>query len=232
MKGVLPDGTGEVAVGARSVWVGHGGEQPRSVGGTARPEDGSLQKPVLDPRRRRESPRLRRGRACGSRASASGKLRKIDPRTNKIVLTREAPPATVLRRAGGGYVWVAINPDAAVWKVSTDGSVLRHHQASRVDQERHVRRRCTLGRSRRGRDSREDRSRPRTSRGRTTSVTHVKDVDVRNGLVAVGVRQSTKDATAGLEGDIVRVARAGRLALQNRRAVGRPRRSSRTGTTR
>ena len=31
---------------------------------------------------------------------------------------------------------------------------------------------------------------------------------MRNGLVAVGVRQSTQDATAGLEGDIVWVARA------------------------
>ena len=177
------------------------------MGGAARPGDGSIHKrrfSILGG----DANHLAFGEgALWVASQASGELRKIDPRTNKIVLTRALRQQPCCVAAGGGFVWVAINPDAAVWKVSPDGSVLDIVKLpALIKSIRYADDALWIAV---GEDGTVVRIDPTTSARRTYDVGHsVRDVDVRDGLVAVGVRQSTQDATAGLEGDIVRVARA------------------------
>jgi DNA-binding SARP family transcriptional activator/ABC-type transport system substrate-binding protein len=206
MKGVIPHGTGEVAVGAGSVWVGHGGENPGAWVERLHPETGRVQHrfPILGGDANHLA--FDEG-ALWVASQASGDLRKIDPRTNKIVLTRKLRQQPCCIAAGGGFVWVAINPDAAVWKVSRDGNVVDIVKLpALIESVRYADDALWVAV---GEDGTVVRIDPTTNERRTYEVGHsVRDVDVRDGLVAVGVRQSTQDATAGLEGAIVRVARA------------------------
>ena len=123
MKGVVTDGTGEVAFGANSVWVGHGGYDPGAYVERLDPETGRVQHRFSILGGDANHLAFDDG-ALWVASQASGKLWKIDPRTNKVVLRRQLRQSPCCVAAGGGFVWVAINPDAKVWKVSTDGSVL------------------------------------------------------------------------------------------------------------
>ncbi len=206
MKGVVTDGTGEVAFGANSVWVGHGGYDPGAFVERLDPETGRVQHRFSILGGDANHLAFDDG-ALWVASQASGKLWKIDPRTNKLVLRRQLRQSPCCVAAGGGFVWVAINPDAKVWKVSTDGSVLDIIKLpASIKNVEYAEDALWVAVGEEGTVVRID---PTTNEPRTYDVGHsVKDVDVRNGLVAVGVRQSTQDATAGLEGDIVRVARA------------------------
>ena len=57
-------------------------------------------------------------------STPSGELRKIDPRTNEVVVRRELQSDLCCVAAGGGYVWAASNPEGVIWKLTMSGRVL------------------------------------------------------------------------------------------------------------
>ena len=205
MKDVVTDGTGDVVVGAGSVWVGHGGFNP---GAFVERLDraGHLQHrfSILGG----DADHLAFGDgALWVASQASGELRKIDPRTNRIVLTRPLRGSACCVAAGGGFVWTAVNPDAQIWKVSTNGAVLGTIELP--DLIKNVTYAADALWVAVGNEGTVVRIDPTTNERRTYSIGHrVTDVDVKEGLVAVAVRESVKDVTADLTGDVVRVARA------------------------
>ncbi len=119
--------TGEVAVGAGSVWVARGFANPSWVE-RLDPETGRVQKHILIPVGGAQ--RLAFGDGAlwvGGDVGAPGvpKLSKIDSRTNEVT-----PALTSFGNAfccvvvGGGFVWGATTPDHTVWKIGEDGSVV------------------------------------------------------------------------------------------------------------
>jgi DNA-binding SARP family transcriptional activator/ABC-type transport system substrate-binding protein len=205
MGGVVTGGTGEVAVGAGSIWVGHGAFNPGAV----------VER--LDPETRRSQGRISilagdvDHLAFGEGAlwvasTPSGRLTKIDPRTNKVVFERQLQSDLCCVAVGGGYVWAASNPEGVVWKVTPDGDVLPTITLpSAVKRLTYADGALWATLWGRGTLVRID---PTTGAIRRYEVGHsLSGVDVRDGLVAVGIRESAEDATSDLEGDIVWVAR-------------------------
>lgn len=205
MEGVETDGTGEVAVGAGSVWVGHGAFNPGAV----------VER--LDPERRRSQRRwsilagdvdhLAFGeRALWVASTSSGELRKIDPRTNDVLFKRTLQSDLCCVAAGGGYAWAASNPEGVVWKITTNGNVLPTIKlSSAIKRLTYADGALWVTLFGKGTVVRVD---PTTGATRPYDVGHsVTGVDVRDGLIAVGVRQSAEDVTADLAGDVVWVGR-------------------------
>jgi hypothetical protein len=124
MKGVVTDQTGEVAVGAGSIWIGHGAFKPGAWVERIDPATGRVQHrfPILGG----DARHLAFGEgALWVASEASGELRKIDPRTNTVVFRREFRGQSACCVAvGGGFAWTAVNPAGHVWKTSSDGAVL------------------------------------------------------------------------------------------------------------
>ena len=142
-------------------------------------------------------------------STPSGELRKIDPRTNKVVFTRTLQAELCCVAAGGGYVWAASNPEGMVWKVTTNGSVLRDDRARRRP-SRASRTRTARSGPRSATKGTVVRIDPTTDETREYDLGHsVTSVDVRDGLVAAGVRHSIEDVTGDLSGDVVWVGRKG-----------------------
>ena len=170
------------------------GVQPRGLGRAPRPGDGTRAAPLLDPRRRRRPPRLRRGRALG-REHAVGRAPEDRPAHERGRVHADAPGRALLRRrrwrlrVGGeqsrkgwsgrsrpnGSVLPTIKlpsavksltyADGALWAaLGEEGTVVR------IDPTTDETREYDLGHS-------------------------VTSVDVRDGLVAAGVRQSIEDVT-------------------------------------
>jgi ABC-type transport system substrate-binding protein len=139
-------------------------------------------------------------------SQAADELRKIDPRTNTIAFTKPLRPHSHVSSvaAGGGFAWAAITPDATVWKVGRDGSVIDTVALPAPARSLTYAAGAIWGAiGDRGEIVRID---PTTDAVRTYRVGHdVSDVDARNGLIAGGVRPSSEDLLAGLHGDVVRV---------------------------
>ncbi len=212
MNGVETDLTGEVAVGAGSVWVGHGAFNPGAWVERLDPRTGHVQARIsilggdVD--------HLAFGEGGLWVASTPGELRKIDPRTNSVVLTRTLQSDLCCVAAGGGYVWAATNPSGDVWKVTRNGSLLPTIALSSAIQRLSYADGAlwaTLGGH--GTVARVDTT---TNAIRRYQVGHfVTGVDARDGLVAVGVRESAEDATADLRGDIVWIGRKARTLFDS-----------------
>ena len=211
MERVETDQTGEVVVGAGSVWVGHGAFNPGASVERLDPATGRVQWrfPILAG----DVDHLAFGEGALWVASTPGELRKIDPRTNEVVFKLKLRSDLCCVAAGGGYVWAASNPDGVVWKVTTNGDVLPTIELPSV-----IKRLtyadgalwAALGEA--GTVVRID---PTTGAVRSYDIGHsVTGVDVRDGLIAAGVmqsnedvRQSIADVIGDLKGDIVWVGR-------------------------
>jgi DNA-binding SARP family transcriptional activator/ABC-type oligopeptide transport system substrate-binding subunit/streptogramin lyase len=205
MDGVETDLTGEVAVGAGSVWIGHGAFNPGAWVERVDPNTGRIQKrfSILAG----DVDHLAfGGGGLWVASTPSGELRKIDPTTNQVVLTRTLESDLCCVAVGGGYVWAATNPSGDIWKLTHDGRLRPTIKlASPVEHLTYADGVlwATLGAS--GTVARID---PTTNAIRRYDIGHfVTGVDAQDGLVAVGVRESAEDAIAGLGRDIVWIGR-------------------------
>jgi DNA-binding SARP family transcriptional activator/ABC-type oligopeptide transport system substrate-binding subunit len=103
---------GGVAFGAGSVWVAQGRSRVLRVD----PASERVQRVFEVP----EAVVVAFGEgAVWVASSESGKLTKIDPRTNAIVASVRVGPSICCLAVGGGYVWTA--NDSGIWKISSDG---------------------------------------------------------------------------------------------------------------
>ena len=207
MEEVVTDLTGEVAVGAGSVWVGHGAFNPGAWIERLDPETGRVRarRPILAG----DVDHLAFGEgALWVASTASGELRKIDPRTNRVAFRRILQPQLCCVAAGGGYVWAASNPDGVLWKVTTDGSVLPTIDLpAAVAGLTYADGALWAALGEQGAVVRID---PTTDELRVYELGHsVTSVDVRDGVIAAGVRYGIADVTGDLSGDVVRIGRKG-----------------------
>jgi DNA-binding SARP family transcriptional activator/ABC-type transport system substrate-binding protein len=200
--------TGEVALGAGSVWVGQGQLNPGSWVDRFDPATGKLRKRIA----------ILGGAQALSFAdgavwvvgSAPGYLTKIDARTNKIVARIRDEPLHGFMccvAAGGGFVWVAIAQDQVVWKIGADGKVLASTKLAGAIENLSYGNGAVWA-SETGAVVRIDAI---TNTPRTYPLGHqLFGVAVRKGLFAVGVQETDEergdDVVAGLKGRIVRVA--------------------------
>jgi len=206
-EGVVTDQVGEVAVGAGSVWVGHGAFNPGAWVERLDPETGRVQKRFsilagdVDHVTFAED-------ALWVASTPSGELRKIDPRTNEVVFRRELQSDLCCVAAGGGYVWAASNPQGVVWKLTTSGRILRTIELhALVESLSYGDGALWASLGDRGKAVRID---PTTDAIREYELGHsVTSVDADKGMIAAGVRQSVGDVTAGLSGRVARVGRKG-----------------------
>jgi ABC-type transport system substrate-binding protein len=207
MEGVVTDETGEVAVGAGSVWVGHGAFNPGAWVERLDPQQGRVQKRFSILAGDVDHVAFGEG-ALWVASTPSGELRKIDPRTNEIVVTRLLQAQLCCVAAGGGYVWAASNPDGVLWKLTTTGRVLRTielHAAVQSLSYGDGALWAALGEA--GKAIRVD---PTTDGIREYDLGHsVTTVDAVDGTIAAGVRRSIADVTRALSGAVVRVGRKG-----------------------
>jgi DNA-binding SARP family transcriptional activator/ABC-type transport system substrate-binding protein/streptogramin lyase len=202
-EGVVTDQTGEVAVGAGSVWVGHGAFNPGAWVERLDPERARVQKrfPVLAG----DVDHLAFGEgALWVASTPSGELRKIDPHTERPVFTRQLQAQLCCVAAGGGYAWAASNPEGVVWKVATNGSVLPTIElGAPVRDLTYADGALWAALGDEGTVVRVD---PTTDETRTYDLGHsVTSVDVHDGLIAAGVRQSIEDVAGDVSGNVVRV---------------------------
>jgi DNA-binding SARP family transcriptional activator/ABC-type transport system substrate-binding protein/streptogramin lyase len=192
--------TGEVAVGAGSVWVGHGAENPGAWVERIDPETGQIQKRFSILGGDVDHVAFGEG-ALWVASTPSGELRKIDPHTNggRIVWKRRLQADLCCVAAGGGYVWAASNPEGVVWKITTDGEVLPTIPlSSPITRLTYADGALWAALGEAGVVVRVD---PITNETRSYDIGHsVSGVDVRDGLVAAGVRQSDEDVRQSIDG--------------------------------
>jgi DNA-binding SARP family transcriptional activator/ABC-type transport system substrate-binding protein len=204
-KGLGTIFTGDVAVGAGSVWVGHGGYDPGAFVERLDLNTGRLQHrfPVLGG----DADNLAFGNGVLWVAStASGELRKIDPGTGDLtkVATLRGNPCCIA--AGDGYVWIATSPDNLVWKVSPLGTLVQSIKLpGAIKNITYADGAVWAAVGEEGTVVRIDGT---TNTTRTYEVGHdVRDVDVHEGRLAVAVQENAADVTSDLKGDIVWVGR-------------------------
>ena len=208
MKGVETDLTGEVAVGAGSVWVGHGGFQPRSRGWSASTRRQDAFRGAYRSSRATSTTSRSPRAPSGSRARHRASFGRSTRERSEVVFRRILQPQLCCIAAGGGYVWAASNPDGVVWKVSTGGDVLPTITlGSAIESLIYADGAVWAALGEEGTVVRID---PTTDEIREYDLGHfVTSVDVRKGLIAAGVRQSIEDVAGDLSGDVVRVGRKG-----------------------
>ena len=207
MGGVVTEQTGEVAVGAGSVWIGHGAFNPGAWVERLDPETGHVQKRFSILAGDVDHLAFGEG-ALWVASTPSGELRKIDPRTNEVVFKRVLQSQLCCVAAGGGFVWAASNPDGVIWKLTTSGRVLPTIELHAPVQG------LAYGDgalwAALGDEGKAIRIDPTTDEIREYTVGHsVTSVDADDGVVAAGVRQSIADVTGALTGDVARVAKKG-----------------------
>jgi len=205
MEQVETDQTGEVAVGAGSVWVGHGAFNPGAWIERLDPETGRVQMRFSILAGDVDHLAFGEG-ALWVASTPSGELRKIDPGSNEIVFWRKLRSDLCCVAVGGGYVWAASNPEGVIWKLTTNGEVLPTIKLpSAVKHLTYADGALWATLFGKGTIVRVD---PTTDTIRSYEIGHsVTGIDVQDGLVAVGVRQSAEDVTSDLNGDIVWVGR-------------------------
>ncbi len=205
-KGLGTHLTGEVAVGAGSVWVGHGGFNPGAFVERLDAETGRLQHrfSILGG----DVDHLAFADGALWVASTPGELRKIDPRSDDVLFRRPLQAQLCCVAAGGGYAWAASNPEGKVWKVATNGSVLGTIELqSAVKSLTYADGALWAALGEEGTAVRID---PTTDETREYDLGHsVSSVDARAGLFVAGVRHRIEDVTGDLSGDVVWVGRKG-----------------------
>ncbi len=203
----VEDATGEVAVGAGSVWVARGFENPSWVE-RLDPDTGRVRRTLIP---QGGAQRLAFGDGAlwvsgGIADVGVPKLSKIDPRTN------EATPALASFgnafssiAVGGGFVWGATTSDHAIWKFGEDGSLVGPIKlAMAADDLTYADGAVWAADGEAGTVVRVDST---TNESRTYALGHdLRSVAVRRGAIAVGVQASGQDVTTGLEGRILHVA--------------------------
>jgi DNA-binding SARP family transcriptional activator/ABC-type oligopeptide transport system substrate-binding subunit len=205
MKGLGTDLTGGVAVGAGSVWVGHGGFNPGAWVERLDAATGRRQHRFSILGGDANAVAFGDG-ALWVGSQAADELRKIDPQTNSITFTKPLRPGSHVSSiaVGGGFAWAAISPDATVWKVGRDGSLVDTIALPATAKSlRYTAGAVWVAVGEHGDIVRID---PTTDAVRIYPVGHdVTDVDVWNGLVASGVQPNAQDLLADLHGDAVRI---------------------------
>ena len=204
----IDQATGEVAVGAGSVWVARGFANPSWVE-RLDPETGHVQQRILIPEGGAQ--RLAFGDGAlwvGGDVDAPGvpKLSRIDPRTNEVTpALANFGNAFCCVVAGGGFVWGATTPDRTVWKLGRDGTVVAPIKlASAVESLTYAEGAVWAADGEAGTVVRID---PTTNATKTYTLGHdLRTVAVRKGIIAVGVQPSGRDVTADLTGRVVHVA--------------------------
>jgi DNA-binding SARP family transcriptional activator/ABC-type transport system substrate-binding protein len=198
--------TGEVVVGAGSVWVARGFANPAWVD-RLDPATGRERKRILIPMDGAQ--RLGFGDGAlwvAGDVDAAGvpKLSRIDPRTNDVTPTLSSFRKTVCCvAAGGGFVWAGTFDDHTIWKVDRDGSLVGSVRLP-ADAQNVIYGAVWAAAGDSGTVLRID---PTTNAKRTYRLGHdLLGVAAGRGLFAVGVHPSAQDVTAGLKGRIVRVA--------------------------
>ncbi len=206
-EGVVTDQVGEVAAGAGSVWVGHGAFNPGAWIERLDPKTGHVQKRFSILAGDVDHVAFAEG-ALWVASTPSGELRKIDPRTNEVVFTRELRSDLCCVAAGGGYVWAASNPEGIVWKLTTGGRVLPTIALhGSVESLSYADGALWAALGDKGKAIRVD---PTTDEIREYELGHsVTSVSADNGLIAAGVRQSVADVTGDVSGRVARVGRKG-----------------------
>ena len=203
----VEDATGEVAVGAGSVWVARGFANPSWVE-RLDPDTGRVRRTLIP---QGGAQRLAFGDGAlwvsgGIVDPGVPKLSKIDPRTNNVT-----PELTSFGNAfssiavGGGFVWGATSSDHAIWKIGEDGSLVGPVKlAVAAENVTYAAGAVWAADGEAGTVVRID---PTTNETRSYALGHdLRSVAVHKGTFAVGVQASGQDVTAGLEGRIVRVA--------------------------
>ena len=213
MRGVVTDLTGEVAVGAGSVWVGHGAFNPGAFVERLDAETGRSQHrfAILGG----DADHLAFGDgALWVASTPSGQLRKIDRQTDHVVFVRMLQSALCCVAAGGGYAWAATNPEGKVWKVAADGSIQGTiNLGSPVASLTYANGGLWAALGEKGSFVRIDAT---TDETRAYDLGNsVTSVDVRDGLAAAGVQHSIEDVTGDLSGNVVWVGRKGHALFES-----------------
>ena len=223
MKGVETDLTGEVAVGAGSVWVGHGAFNPGAWVERLDPETGRVQQRFSILAGDVDHLAFAEG-ALWVASTPSGELRKIDPRTNAGRVHADAPAAALLRRGRGRLRVGGEQPGRGGLEGLHRRERPADDQARVGDPEPHLRRRALWAAL--GEEGTVVRIDPTTDETREYDLGHsVTSVDVRNGLIAAGVRHSIEDVTGDLSGRrrLGRAERARRCSTAERPPIPRSR---------
>lgn len=194
--------TGGVAVGAGSVWVGQGSDNPSYVY-RLNPRTGKVQRRIVIPEGGATAIAFGNG-AVWVGGGDIGRVSRIDPRSYAVTRpARDFGPGLCCVAAGGGYVWTGVGH--TLWKISQEGRVLSGTKmpATMADL-RYADRAVWASAGDAGVVVRVD---PTTDVPRTYRIGHVVfGVDARDGVLAVSVQSSTRDVTSGLKGRIAYVA--------------------------
>ena len=197
--------TGDVAVGARSVWVGHGGFNPGAF----------VERLDLKTGRPQNRYSILGGDAdhlafadhvlwVGS--TPSGELRRIDARTGTVRKVADLDGEICCVAAGGGSMWAATRPGNLVWKLDAHGTPIRSVKLAAAIKGIAYDDGALWAAV--GEDGTVVRIDPTTYAPTSFELGHhVHDVAAHDGLVAAAVQESAADVTADLSGDIVWIGR-------------------------
>ena len=203
-RGELADATQSVAVGAGSIWVGQGFDNPSYVW-RLDPATGRVLHRYVIPEGGAEALAFGNG-ALWVGGGVIGRLSRIDPATNDVsARARDLGQWLCCVAAGGGYVWAAINPGGTVWKLSEHGDVVSSVKLGASVQELEYTDGAVWAAD--GEGGRAVRIEATTDTVRPYELGHdVSGAAVHGGVLAASVQPAGKDVTAGLKGRIAVVA--------------------------
>jgi DNA-binding SARP family transcriptional activator/ABC-type transport system substrate-binding protein/streptogramin lyase len=200
----LADATQSVVVGAGSVWVGQGTDNPSYVW-RLDPESGRVRHRYVIPAGGAEALAFGDG-ALWVGGGVIGRLSRIDPVTNEVTSpARDLGEWLCCVAAGGGYVWAAINPGGTVWKLSEHGDVVSSVKLGASVAELDYAEGALWAAD--GEGGRLVRIDPATDAARPYRLGHsVMGTAVHGGVLALSLQPAGKDVTAGIHGRVAVVA--------------------------